>query len=553
VSLPGGCTTAPRGVCIKCNTGTLEVTVFQKLVCWDTEEAFGWEAGGHRDEKPLAGATVTYNCEKRDPSVTAALVNRPPTPPLTTDADGKVVFSQLIPGEYTVTASKDGFIVVPPEKPGPLPVVKKGKTATAEQRLKSDSLECDRRHTPKKSGMPDLDTIWWPIFWGSEPWVLVLRDILWLMLLALSAVGFATAPSGGAAMGALGLAFAAFLTTVIFGQVLGIVTMVAAFAIFAVVVVMATGVAILGLPARADPVLFPALCATWAAVLIVLVNGRVTTYNKDDWTFRIVTAVIGAITAVVVFFLIAGPFDIAGSLGFGALQAVAGAAAAGLGAGMLFHSFLNEGRITADKFAPQSLLLPYGGEHYCVQGHRGWISHFKWQEFAYDFAVPEGSNILNSLEGHVIEFRESCEGNVLPFSSPQNQDANYIYVRHRDGSVAWYLHLVKGGVTTVNPVLGTLGKKDTDSDGHEYFKFEADSPVHVHQGQRLGLAGHVGISMFPHIQRQFKQKASSEKGALPVDSPYKFQDGDVARHDGRCWSMRKYRSDNVDRGPVELG
>jgi hypothetical protein len=33
---------------------------------------------------------------------------------------------------------------------------------------------------------------------------------------------------------------------------------------------------------------------------------------------------------------------------------------------------------------------------------------------------------------------------------------------------------------------------------------------------------------------------------------FKFRDAGVARHDGRCWSMRKYRSSNVDAGPVQI-
>jgi hypothetical protein len=84
------------------------------------------------------------------------------------------------------------------------------------------------------------------------------------------------------------------------------------------------------------------------------------------------------------------------------------------------------------------------------------------------------------------------------------------------------------------------------------------NPLHVHAGQVIGANGDVGISMFPHLHL-WVQKAPPMPPTAPagstIDPPadtryvaFKFKDGDTQSHEGRCWSMRKYTSSNVDKG-----
>jgi len=234
-------------------------------------------------------------------------------------------------------------------------------------------------------------------------------------------------------------------------------------------------------------------------------------------------------------------------------------------AGLLGHCFVNDGKIAEPTpWGHTDLLLPYAGERYCVQGHRGFISHFTWrqsytptaggparerwrggEEFSYDFSVPLGSPVLAVKAGHIIRFKEDRDGSVRE----GNSIANYVYVKHQDGTVAHYLHIKKNGFREVNPTIQPLGVATADPDGADRNYFTTD--VHVHAGQVLAAAGHTGISMFPHIHFTVERA-----GGAAVDGnkciPVKFADADCARHDGRCFSMRLYKSDNVDRGPVQL-
>ena len=83
--------------------------------------------------------------------------------------------------------------------------------------------------------------------------------------------------------------------------------------------------------------------------------------------------------------------------------------------------------------------------------------------------------------------------------------------------------------------------------GDEYV-FDGN-PVHCWEGQQLAATGNVGISMFSHLHFQV-HLAARENGR--ATKPVKFSDVSVAIHEGRCFSMRKYRADNVDRGPVQV-
>ena len=129
-------------------------------------------------------------------------------------------------------------------------------------------------------------------------------------------------------------------------------------------------------------------------------------------------------------------------------------------------------------------------------------------------------------------------------SDPSNRVANYVYVKHRDGTEAHYLHLQPHGFSAVNGSIAGLATANADGT-HDF----GNNPVHVHAGQQLGAAGNTGNSMFDHIHFAVKRvRPVGGRAYMPV----KFQDADVARHEGRCFSMRKYRSDNVDRGAVSV-
>jgi murein DD-endopeptidase MepM/ murein hydrolase activator NlpD len=541
---PPGCTVAPCGGASARSrppassdspapdpTGSLEVTVRRLAVCWDTGP--DWE---NSEDPALEGCIVSISG---------------PGGPLTakTDGNGKFLFEGLAVGDYSVTASMtepvpggsagtgkawDDVTASTDQLAAAATTVVADSTAHARRTMRRPGLECNRKHLPRPGPQGDGGaSIWLPIFWipWSEPfWILfLLRD---LVAWGGSGAGIAL----GAAFGNLSLvafagAFFGYISNVIFGMAVGVTLMVAASIVYLLVVAMAL------LPSfipgtGADPWFFPMASATWAGFLFAVARGRTGAYSNLDWVVPIVSAMVGLLTAGLVVILMGSPVLVGiGAISLGAVAAFV--------AGLLGHTFVNEGRVQAAAWGSADFQLPYDGERYCVQGMHGWISHHGWQEFAYDWAMPEGRQILCAKEGHITGFREDRSG-TQAFSG--NPTANHVTVRHREGSEAAYLHLMQGGITALNPALGPLGSQ-----------LSVD-PVHVHAGQRLGKAGNVGISMFPHLHFAVKHAPSQPGNAGEAEAglPVKFADGDVARHGGVCYSMRKYQSSNVDRGPVRV-
>jgi murein DD-endopeptidase MepM/ murein hydrolase activator NlpD len=291
--------------------------------------------------------------------------------------------------------------------------------------------------------------------------------------------------------------------------------------------------------------------AVWGGFGWALARGRREEYFNSHPKEIIIAGIIGAALALALF------FSVGGSLGnpeglwpvTGAVMVVVLIAAFGFGSGALgglfSHTFTNEGKVENPRWHTQTdFLLPYAGEHYCVQGIRGFISHTYDpgdQEYATDWEFPLGTPILASKEGHIVLTKEDEDGaqgmsvfGWFRILGNGNTTPNEIHVEHRDGSVAEYLHLRKGGISEINPLIPASVNVQ---------------PLHVHAGQRIAAAGNVGISMFSHLHFMVKYKPGT--GATDERSsrrPVKFQDPDTASHGNRCFSMRKYVSSNVDRG-----
>jgi murein DD-endopeptidase MepM/ murein hydrolase activator NlpD len=75
---------------------------------------------------------------------------------------------------------------------------------------------------------------------------------------------------------------------------------------------------------------------------------------------------------------------------------------------------------------------------------------------ALDFEMPEGTAVFAARAGAIYSFKDdSDEGG--PFSKYKNK-ANYVIVKHEDGSFGCYWHLKKNGVVVKkgNIVKGQL-------------------------------------------------------------------------------------------------
>lgn len=153
--------------------------------------------------------------------------------------------------------------------------------------------------------------------------------------------------------------------------------------------------------------------------------------------------------------------------------------------------------------SPYRLPWPGGERRLCVQGNRGIVSHRAADgEHAWDFAMPVGSTIVAARGGRVVRVVEHHDGN-----GPDRPN-NLVAVDHGDGTVGWYLHLMKDGADVA------VG-------------------VQVTQGRPIARSGNVGRSMLPHLHFHVTRAGET----IPVSF------FDVAG-DGIPRILRTYTSDN---------
>ncbi len=142
-------------------------------------------------------------------------------------------------------------------------------------------------------------------------------------------------------------------------------------------------------------------------------------------------------------------------------------------------------------------LLPYqsGETHRVGQGNFGKFSHFEGSqnEYATDFTCDPGTIVCAARAGVVTGFRQDfTTGGTDPKFKSQ---ANYIIIRHDDGTYAEYYHLQHNGVFV------KLGQR-------------------VAAGEHIGLSGATGYVSGPHIHFAVFQNID---GKTRVTLPVKFQ------------------------------
>jgi murein DD-endopeptidase MepM/ murein hydrolase activator NlpD len=141
--------------------------------------------------------------------------------------------------------------------------------------------------------------------------------------------------------------------------------------------------------------------------------------------------------------------------------------------------------------------LPFapGAGYRLIQGYRGDFSHQAGSadEHALDFQMPEGTPVLAARAGVVAAVRQDSTrgGRTRRFRNC----ANYVVVRHGDGTYAEYYHLRPNGA-----------------------RVKPGDPVAA--GQLLGLSGNTGYSMLPHLHfAVYRPIDGQRRESLPV----KFQ------------------------------
>lgn len=130
--------------------------------------------------------------------------------------------------------------------------------------------------------------------------------------------------------------------------------------------------------------------------------------------------------------------------------------------------------------------LPFkeGTKYKVVQGYGGRFSHKN--KAALDFDLPEGTAVYAARGGIVYSFKDdSDEAGLLP---KYDKKANYIIIKHDDGSFGCYWHLQQNGVVV---------KKGS-----------------VAKGQLIGYSGKTGFVLRPHLHFAVKRILNYNKDSF---------------------------------------
>jgi murein DD-endopeptidase MepM/ murein hydrolase activator NlpD len=163
------------------------------------------------------------------------------------------------------------------------------------------------------------------------------------------------------------------------------------------------------------------------------------------------------------------------------------------------------GGMTAEHDSRAVYQLPYpADQHYTVaQGNLSKGGHRRGggDDYAIDWGMPEGSTVCSARAGKVVAVKQdSKEGGP---TQNFNMDANYVIVRHADGTFGEYMHLQHHGV------LVRVGED-------------------VAVGTPLGRSGNTGYSSGPHLHfGVFVNRDGSNKTSIPLR--WKTASGVVSR------------------------
>lgn len=136
--------------------------------------------------------------------------------------------------------------------------------------------------------------------------------------------------------------------------------------------------------------------------------------------------------------------------------------------------------------------LPYapGKAFQVTQGFNGEYSHYGPNQYAIDWRMPVGTPVHAAREGVVVAAKD--DSNQGGADAKYDGDANFILIRHPDGTMGHYVHLQNGG----NQVK--VGQK-------------------VRAGDRIGRSGNTGHTTGPHLHfAVFKAKDGKERQSIPI-------------------------------------
>lgn len=150
------------------------------------------------------------------------------------------------------------------------------------------------------------------------------------------------------------------------------------------------------------------------------------------------------------------------------------------------------GNLTVQHDDSYTYALPYpAGRVFPVsQGFHGKYSHTGGDCYSIDFKMPVGTPVHAARDGVVVGIKDDSETGGS--EKKYEWDANYILIRHSDGTLGHYVHLKKSGCRV------KLGQS-------------------VKAGEWIGLSGNTGHSTGPHLHfAVFKAQSGKQRETVPI-------------------------------------
>ncbi len=170
--------------------------------------------------------------------------------------------------------------------------------------------------------------------------------------------------------------------------------------------------------------------------------------------------------------------------------------ASAVGAYLIFTGPRNFAQYPDARTSPYRLPWEVGKTFLCIQSNRAVVSHRGREEFAYDFAMPLGTEIRAARAGKVIRVVAEHDGHGYHWPN------NLVVIQHEDGTLGNYLHIRKDGSRVA---VGDV----------------------IQQGQVIAESGHVGNSMLPHLHFHVTDK--DRKGTQPITFSDVLKDAGIPR------------------------
>lgn len=161
---------------------------------------------------------------------------------------------------------------------------------------------------------------------------------------------------------------------------------------------------------------------------------------------------------------------------------------------LYFHARFGDPRVRPRPYV-YGLPYPHGLTFAVLQGFHGAFSHRGSNEFAVDFDCPVATPVVAARPGVVVASNASAQGSGTTAEFLDDRRANFVLVRHDDGTLGEYMHLAPSGV-------------------------EVAPGQRVARGQELGLSGNTGFSSTPHLH--FQVMTAAQDGVAKRSFPFEL-------------------------------